>query len=69
MAFGKERGKERGKAIFSAFSKRQMNLQVLETILCLVAADGQNLSSKGRGSEENQTGRDRKTDRQTQRQR
>lgn len=69
MAFGKEGGKERGKAIFSAFSKRQMNLQVLETILCLVAADGQNLSSKGRGSEENQTGRDRKTDRQTQRQR
>lgn len=37
--------------------------------LCPVAADGQKLSSKGHGSRENQTGRDRQTDRQTQRQR
>lgn len=67
MALERERKEREGDA-FCLFRKVWVNELAScrnRKDLCPVAADGQNLSSKGRGSGENQTGRERQTDRQT----
>lgn len=69
MAFERER-KDREGDVFCLFRKVWVN-ELASCRNCKdlrpVAADGQNLSSKGRGSRENQTGRERQTDRHSDR--